>query len=130
AGPPMPGPMPTDMREAATKGVWELLPCDSMFLAVHAALLHTGEVLFFAGSGNDPKKHTAHISRGVVWDYERGGFRVPVTPDDVFCAGHAFLADGRLLVAGGTDQYDPFKGLKSAYLFDPTTEAFIRVADM
>jgi hypothetical protein len=24
---------------------------------------------------------------------------------DVFCAGHAFLADGRLLVAGGTESW-------------------------
>lgn len=40
---------------AATKGAWELLPCDSQILAVHAALLHTGKILFFAGSGNDER---------------------------------------------------------------------------
>jgi hypothetical protein len=42
-----------DPTEAAQKGYWELLPCEAPVLAVHAALLHTGKVLFFAGSGND-----------------------------------------------------------------------------
>jgi FtsP/CotA-like multicopper oxidase with cupredoxin domain len=130
----MPMPMPMgggfDMHEAASKGVWELLPCNSQVLAVHAALLRTGNVLFFAGSGNDPDKLAAHDMRSVVWDYERGAFYRPTTPIDVFCSGHAFLPDGKLLVAGGTEQYDPFHGLKSAWLFDPILEEWIRVGDM
>jgi plastocyanin len=124
-----------DMHEAAAKGVWELLPCNSQVLAVHAALLRTGKILFFAGSGNDPDKLAAHDMRSVVWDYERGGFHRPTTPIDVFCAGHAFLPDGKLLVAGGTEKYakkkdDPFFGLKSSWLFDPILEEWIRVGDM
>jgi FtsP/CotA-like multicopper oxidase with cupredoxin domain len=119
-----------DIAQWAVKGVWELLPCNSQVLAVHAALFHTGKVLFFAGSGNDPDKLAAKDMRSVVWDYEAGTFYRPTTPIDVFCAGHAFLADGKLLVAGGTEQYDPFHGLKSAYLFDPTLEEWVRVGDM
>ena len=42
-----------DIDTAATKGVWRLLPYLSEVLPVHAALLHTGKVLFFAGSGNN-----------------------------------------------------------------------------
>jgi len=126
----MPMPSGIDMHEAAAKGVWELLPCNSQVLAVHAALLRTGKVLFFAGSGNDPDNLAAHDMRSVVWDYERGGFHRPTTPIDVFCAGHAFLPDGKLLVAGGTEQYDPFYGLKSSWLFDPILEEWIRVGDM
>src|SRR4029077_8820113 len=41
-----------DIDMAATKGVWRLLPYFSEVLPVHAALMHTGKVLFFAGSGN------------------------------------------------------------------------------
>ena len=118
------------MVSPCAEGVWELLPCNSQVLAVHAALLHTGKVLFFAGSGNDPDKLAAGDMRSVVWDYEVGTFYRPATPIDVFCAGHAFLADGKLLVAGGTERYDPFHGLKSAYLFDPVLEEWVRVGDM
>ena len=42
-----------DITELATKGVWELLPCHAPLLPVHGAVLHTGKVLLFAGSGND-----------------------------------------------------------------------------
>jgi hypothetical protein len=69
-----------------------------------------------------------------VWDYENGGFISPFTPVDFFCAGQAFLPDGRLLVAGGTKEYDkdgrPFIGLETSYLFDPLSESWIRLASM
>jgi plastocyanin len=120
---------PMDVAEAATKGLWELLPCDSHVLAVHAALMHTGKVLFFAGSGLDSDKWAANDFRSVVWDYENGGFFRPPTPIDFFCSGHSFLPDGRLLVAGGTKDYTPL-GLQDAYLFDPILEQWIRVQDM
>ena len=44
-----------DIDNAKTKGVWRLLPYFSEVLPVHAALLHTGKVLFFAGSGNNSR---------------------------------------------------------------------------
>ena len=99
----MPGNAPAlDLSHAATKGVWELIPCDSQVLAVHAALMHTGKLLFFAGSGND-ELYTTGL-RSIVYDYENGGFHQPVTPVDVFCAHQTFLGDGRLLVIGGTSR--------------------------
>lgn len=121
---------PQTTSEAAAKGMWELLPCNSHVLAVHAALLHTGRILFFSGSGNDPAKLGKHDFRSVVWDYENGSFYRPPTPIDFFCAGQATLANGRVLVAGGTGQYDPFHGLKDAYIFDPILEEWIRLSDM
>jgi hypothetical protein len=127
----MPGmPDPIDICTAEKEGYWELLPCDSKVLAVHAVLMHTGRVLFFAGSGNDVPRHDAHDVRSVVWDYEAGTFHTPVTPFDVFCAGQTVLADGKVLVAGGTKQYDPFIGLQSSWFFDPTLEEWIRLGDM
>ena len=116
-----------DLSNASTTGVWELLPCDSQVLAVHAALLHSGKVLFFAGSGND-EQYTTGL-RSVVWDYENGAFHQPFTPVDFFCAGQSFLPDGRLLVAGGTKDYG-FTGLPDAFLFEPILEHWIRVQDM
>ena len=55
---------------------------------------------------------------------------MPVTPFDVFCAGQTVLSDGKVLVAGGTQQYDPFLGLRSSWFFDPTLEEWIRIGDM
>jgi FtsP/CotA-like multicopper oxidase with cupredoxin domain len=118
---------PLDLSEAATRGMWELLPCDSQVLAVHAALMHTGRILFFAGSGND-ELYTTGL-RSIVWDYEQGAFHQPFTPTDFFCAGQSFLAEGRLFVAGGTKDYG-FTGLPDGYLFDPASEEWIRVQDM
>jgi hypothetical protein len=126
----MPGPAPApavDLGQAAERGVFELLPCDSQVLAVHAALMHTGKVLFFAGSGND-ELYTTGL-RSVVWDYEAGGFHKPYTPVDVFCAHQSFLADGRLLVVGGTETY-AFTGLRTTYAFDPGSEEWVRLGDM
>jgi FtsP/CotA-like multicopper oxidase with cupredoxin domain/sugar lactone lactonase YvrE len=114
--------------EAAQKGYWELLPCEAPVLAVHAALLHTGKVLFFAGSGND-ELYTTGL-RSAVYDYANGTFTSPPTPTDVFCAGQTFLPDGRLLVAGGTERYDPFVGLTTALLFDPAAEQWTFVQSM
>jgi plastocyanin len=127
----MPGmPAAIDICAAAREGIWELLPCDSKVLAVHAVLMHSGRVLFFAGSGNNVPRHDAHDMRSVVWDYQAGTYNIPTTPDDVFCAGQTVLPDGKVLVAGGTQQYDPFIGLRSSWLFDPTLEEWLRVGDM
>ena len=117
-----------DPVDAAKHGWWEMLPCEAPILTVHAALMHTGKILFFAGSGNDELYTTGF--RSAVYDYRNGEFTMPPTPTDVFCAGQSFLPDGRLLVAGGTERYDPFVGLKSALIFDPLSERWTFVQPM
>ena len=72
-------------------------------VAIHAAILRTGRVLFFAGDETDPNR--LDIVKMVLWAPSFGGFSdiagTMPAPRNLFCAGHAFLADGRLLVAGG-----------------------------
>jgi galactose oxidase len=46
----------------------------------------------------------------------------------VFCAGHTFLADGRLLVSGG--HLDDRSGLRDANLFDPGLQGWLPVSAM
>jgi len=116
-----------DPLAAAKIGWWELLPCEAPLLAVHAALLHTGKVLLFAGSGND-EQYTTGL-RSAVYDYENGTFSLLPAPSDVFCAGQTILPDGRVLVAGGTKDY-AFTGLRTTLLFDPGTETWTFVQPM
>jgi hypothetical protein len=141
-------------EDPATQGKWELMPYLSEVLAVHGAVLPTGKVLFFAGSGNSLTRfdsprfgdESQGIWTSVVWDPALppdGGanFFHPLTPRDehgrpfdFFCCGHAFLADGNLLVAGGTLDYDRhghgFLGLTDALVFDVTAQQWTVKADM
>ena len=96
----------------ARYGHWDLLavPAAHRVNAIHAALLHTGKVLLIAGSGNDEKNFKAGSFRSVLWDPARNTFKEIPTPKDMFCAGHAQLPDGNLLVAGGTARYERLAG--------------------
>jgi hypothetical protein len=79
--------------------------------AIHTTLLPTGKVMFW---------QSWNTSTG-LWDPATGQFSTPQHPPsnhNIFCSGHAWLADGRLLVAGGhvqnavgshrADIYNPF----------------------
>ena len=53
-----------------------------------------------------------------------GGTRQPATGDNMWCGGQTLLADGRVLVAGGTSRRsgEHLNGLDTIYTFDPWTE--------
>ena len=115
AGAPSSGPSAADPLPRPPRVSGKLLPCDSQVLAVHAALMHTGKVLFFAGSGElHPDKEAAHHFEASCGTTKRR--LLPAShAHRLFCGGQSFLPDGRLLVAGGTKQYDgPFEGLRDA----------------
>ncbi len=96
----------------ARYGHWDVVDVPGRFRinAIHAALLRTGKVLLIAGSGNDEKNFRAGTFQSVLWDPVRNTFKEIPTPKDMFCAGHAQLPDGRLLVAGGTARYEKLTG--------------------
>jgi hypothetical protein len=122
-------------QDPAIYGAWELKSFFSGVLAVHAALLPGGKVLFFAGSGSSKKRFQSNdfgdVAKGVpisvVWTPPDETFSHPPTlrtpntrPFDLFCGGDAFLPDGRMLSAGGTEAYDPgFRGRRDVAVFDP-----------
>src|SRR4051794_31755223 len=101
-------------------GSWQYVT-SAPILPIHAGLLSSGKVFFFAGSGNDKSPTALTTPNGsVVWDVNAGTFYQPLTPLngsgqplDLFCAGQVFQPQGQLLVAGGTLQYDPFHGLST-----------------
>jgi len=127
------------------QGRWQVLPFDSEVLAVHAALLHTGKLLFAAGSGNsavrfaDPNFGNTAMKfwTSVVWDPtvspppgQDTNFSHPDTTRDAngkvldfFCGGETPLEDGRVLSTGGTARYqNGFLGRADTLLFDPATQ--------
>jgi glycosyltransferase involved in cell wall biosynthesis len=108
-------------------GRWEVLPEDTQILAVHAALLHTGKVLYFAGSEHNADQQVrGDLDHSRLWDPVTGAIqRVGSPTHDLFCSGHAFLADGRLLAAGGTQEYDISGTLEHSHsdLEDPHPDA-------
>src|SRR6185503_812752 len=106
--------------------------------AIHAALLNTGKVLMWGQEGNTTENRTY----AWLWDPAQGyGLDAvrDVTPADgngnipIFCSGMSFLADGRLLVVGGTfardgdPGYHDWGGLNRAVIFDPETENWSEV---
>jgi hypothetical protein len=92
----------------AREGHWSTLKVPGRFQinAVHAALLDTGKVLIIAGSGNNRALFKAGTFKSLVWNPATNKFKLIHTPSDMFCGGHAFLPDGKLLIAGGTKRYE------------------------
>lgn len=117
-------------------GAW-VAPFDIPTLAIHAALLPTGKVLWFGRRTTDDGPFLAS-----VWDPTTGrNTRVdpPRGPDgkplNIFCSGQSFLADGRLLVTGGNLEdptgWDPrYKGLDTVLTFNPFDETWTRQPSM
>jgi WD40 repeat protein len=129
-----------DPKDMPVTGRWEPVNYRCGFNPIHVALLHTGKVLSFGGScNNDELLKTPRPAE--LWDPETNECEL-IEQDlagDVFCVGHAFLPDGRLLIAGGTADYDkprhifkwnfsfpPFSGLDHTYIFDPMTKRWTR----
>lgn len=92
----------------AKYGSWDTieLPEEYRARAMHAALLYTGKVLLVAGSGNSQQQFDAGTFETVLWDPATGESKHIETPEDLFCGGHAYLPNGNLLIAGGTDKYE------------------------
>jgi hypothetical protein len=113
-------------------GVWQSLPYNtqqpsgSSVDVAHAAMLHTGKVLFIPADYQNQGWPTP------IWDPSdevNPQFEYPLTNPDyaLFCGGHSFLSDGRLLVVGGGGD----RGVSDArwgFLFDPVERKWTRTA--
>jgi hypothetical protein len=122
-------------------GKWEMLPAEFVNSATHVALLPTNKIFIFGGSSldRDEFEHPT-LPRAEILDLNTDPWQTyPIDCEplacDLWCGGHTFLRDGRLLFAGGTNFYPPppdpfYGGLKAAFLFDPFTETWEQVDDM
>ena len=99
---------------------------------VHASLLPDGSVLFFAYDEND--EDNLNRSFWQLWDpATESPMPLATHGRNLFCSGHCFLPDGRLLVAAG--QSRNFVGTiepsdHDLHTFDPVTRSWTRHENM
>ncbi len=116
-------------------GTWEVLPGFGA-RSVHAILLQNGRVLIMAGSGNSLEDFTMKIFKSWLYDPATNEVEeLKHTPGDVFCSGHVQLANGNVLIVGGTGAYPPpagpgeepsteYKGENASWIFNIRTDEY------
>jgi hypothetical protein len=117
-----PAPPPPPPPDASMAGQWSV-PVELGLVAVNMVHLHTGKILMYGGEDHGGTSAT-------VWDLATGTLRPVPAPYNVFCSGHAALADGRILVVGGHDTAGGILGSYEATIFDPLTESWMPVPRM
>ena len=100
-------------------GAWSD-PQPWVYPAIHASLLPNGKVLYWPGYTGDTPKFWDPAT-AVLTDAPKAGY-------NIFCAGHAFDSQGRLVVSGG--QLVLLYGVKENALFDSFTGTWTRSAPM
>lgn len=112
---------PAWAQTPATVGQWSSVMSWPLS-ATHTHLQPDGKVMFFG-----------EFAEGVLpprrWDPVTNTLTaLPTAGYNIFCAGHSYLADGRLLVTGG--HVESHVGLADASIFDPFTASWTRLPDM
>ncbi|HEX2057471.1 MAG TPA: galactose oxidase-like domain-containing protein [Actinomycetota bacterium] len=113
---------------ASIGGSWQIPSYGSGVVGMHAALLHTNKVLFFAY--DEPEDHhnpgpiPPDLGESAVLDLSSHSHSTPsysgptgTAMPNIFCSGHALLPDGRLLVAGGDRETQ--SRIRSLHVFTP-----------
>ncbi|WP_339377343.1 RICIN domain-containing protein [Merismopedia glauca] len=99
---------------------------------IFATLLPNKKVLMWDSVGDAPTESFPdhNFTRAAVWNPNNNTFvRVDVSGFNIFCAGFAHLADGRLFVAGGNKDAD-LNGIRQTHIFDFKTNSWSRGPDM
>ncbi|MGH3847090.1 MAG: galactose oxidase-like domain-containing protein, partial [Pseudonocardiaceae bacterium] len=105
----------------ASSGKWDP-PVSWGIVPLHIHLLPTGKLLAWGKF----EEGTMVMGNPRLWDLAAGTPPTAATevPADtmLFCGGHAFMADGKLMVSGGHKLDD--RGLDVTNIFDPFTESW------
>jgi hypothetical protein len=104
-------------------------------VAIHAAMLPNGKVLVYPRlelDGKPPVQRPPEESYPHLWDPAKPDAKPTITPrppHNLFCGGHAFLPDGRLLFTGGHLYRNTYGEDKSA-IYDPFKNSWMTVPRM
>ena len=141
---------------------WHDTLINSVIFSVHAALVPggaSGKVVMMGGSEHNPAQGgtddapatPANVDRAAVYDVDAqtDAIKIASPTTDVFCSGHAFTADGRLLIGGGTEswgagaggepegpggghvhQHGNFGGHRTCWIFNQDRQTWDRAADL
>ncbi len=93
-------------------------------IAIHAALLPTGEVMHYSLPVGEVG------SLAVLWNPATGLFSNVSLDTDIFCSGLSPLPDGQLYVSGGNDYDCPFQGRDITQSFDPVSREWTDLGQM
>lgn len=106
--------------QASAQGQWAALQ-NWPTRAIHATLLPDGRVFFIS--------YYSESLQPNIWDPTSDTFTATVpAPYALFCSGHASLADGRVLIAGG--HIADYTGYPHAQIYDPFKNTFTPTPDM
>jgi len=111
--------------QTSVTGQWSAVQtwpnANSGWVPTHGMVLPTGKVLYWSSYGDGLNPH--------FWDPATNAVtNAPVPGYNIFCAGHSFLADGKLFVSGG--HIDDYVGYIHASIYDPFANTWTRVPDM
>jgi Domain of unknown function (DUF1929) len=102
---------------------------------IHAGLLTNGKVIFWAYD-EDSSTNTNKRTQTFLWNpvLNDTPVRIDNNNSKLFCSGHSFLPDGRLLTIGGlirpTPPGTPQLGTKDTNIFNPASSTWSKAADM
>jgi hypothetical protein len=132
--------LPAMSAQANVQGQWSTMSTLMPINPVHSALLYNGKILIVAGSGNCPPSQSgcpsgppygpSNNSGALLFDPTNGNITQFTVAWDIFCNGMVALSDGRVLINGGSIQYDPFLGELRSSVFDPSNNSFTDVQTM
>lgn len=126
---------------------WQTIHNNSEITAIHAVLLPTepdGVVLYFGDWAADGDIGVQNITHCRLYRMAPG-LEQPIgqidgdSPQtDAFCCGQSFLADGRLLAAGGTQGWaqqhlehpDHYDGERACWIYLPRANGWVSVEDL
>jgi galactose oxidase len=128
-------PFTFTVESSAVRGLWGpvfQLPN----VAIHTHVLPNRLVLMWGRRDKREQSLDVHECTPFLWNPATG--KVTQTPQplaadgttkvNLFCSGHAFLPDGRLLVVGG--HWKDSEGLKQATVYDWTTNTWTATGEM